>query len=257
VFALVPAGAATSALSHGISLPIRGLTPPLTDLAARLTGLAMSIAIYMIILLYGSRITVSVSEEKSSRVIEVLLAAVRPWQLLIGKVLGQGILAFGQAAAVVTFVALGWLAGSSLIHGASLAVVGVGALWIVVGYAFYSTAYAAAGSLISKPSDAYNVSLPVQLPLIISYVLTFTVLYGNSVYGVYWFLAFFPPTAPVSMTVLVAVGAAHPWQVVLSLLLCVAATVGLAWVAGAIYGRAILHTGGRLKLRQALRRGAS
>ena len=258
VFALAPAGAAAGALSHGISLPIRGLTPPLSDLAARLTGLAMSIAIYMIILLYGSRITVSVSEEKASRVIEVLLAAVRPGQLLIGKVLGQGILAFAQAAAiVVTFAALGWFAGSSLVHGASLAVVAVGAVWIVVGYAFYCTAYAAAGSLVNKPSDAYNVSLPVQLPLIISYVLTFTVLYGNSVYGFYWFLAFFPPTAPVSMTVLVAVGAAHAWQVVLSLALCVVATVGMARFAGTIYGRAVLHTGGRLKLRQALRGGAS
>ena len=136
-------------------------------------------------------------------------------------------------------------------------VVAVGALWIVVGYAFYCTAYAAAGSLVSKPSDAYNASLPVQLPLIVSYILTFTVLYGNSVPGFYWFLAFFPPTAPISMTVLVAIGVASPWQVALSVLLCVAATVGMGWVAGRIYGRAILHSGARLHWRQALRRNAS
>ena len=115
--------------------------------------------------------------------------------------------------------------GSSLIHSASLQVVAVGALWIVVGYAFYCTAYAAAGSLVTKPSDAYNASLPVQLPLILSYILTFTVLYGDTVPGFYWFLAYFPPTAPISMTVLVAVGVAHPWQVALSVLLCLAATV--------------------------------
>lgn len=251
--AAVPAGA----LRHGVSLPVRGLKPPLTDLSVRLTGLAMTIAIYMIILIYGSRIAVGVSEEKSSRVVEVLLAALRPWQLLFGKVLGLGILALAQALAiVVTYVALGALVGSSLIHSASLAVVAVGALWIVVGYAFYCTAYAAAGSLVGKPSDAYNASLPVQLPLILSYILTFTVLYGSSVYPFYWFLAFFPPTAPISMTVLVAVGAAHPWQVALSALLCVAATVGMAWAAGTIYGRAILHSGTRLKWRQALRKGA-
>jgi ABC-2 type transport system permease protein len=246
------------ALSHGVGLPVRGLKPALTDLSVRLTGLAMAIAIYIIILTYGSRIAVGVSEEKSSRVVEVLLAAVRPSQLLCGKVLGLGILALGQALAiVVTFVALGALVGSSLVHTASLAVVAVGSLWIVVGYAFYCTAYAAAGSLVGKPSDAYNASLPVQLPLIASYVLAFTVLYGSSVGGFYWFLAFFPPTAPISMTILVAIGVARPWQVALSALLCVAATVGMAWIAGSIYGRAILHSGARLKLRQVLRNDAS
>ena len=81
-------------------------------------------------------------------------------------------------------------------------------------------------------------------------------LYGDSVYGFYWFLAFFPPTAPVSMTVLVAVGVAQPWQVALSMLICVASTVLMAWVAARIYGRAILHTGSRLKWRQAWRREA-
>ncbi len=241
--------------TSGASLPVRGLSPPLTALSVRLTGLAVAVAIYIIILIYGSRITVGVSEEKSSRVIEVLLAAVRPSQLLYGKVLGLGILALSQALAIlVTFVVLGSLVGSSLIHSASLQVVAVGALWIVVGYVFYCTAYAAAGSLVSRPSDAYNASLPVQLPLIVSYILTFTVLYGDTVPGFYWFLAYFPPTAPISMTVLVAVGVAHPWQVALSVLLCLAATVLMARIASSVYGRGILHGGSRLRWRQALRR---
>jgi len=245
------AGATTS----GGSLPVRGLSPPLTDLSVRLTGLAVAIAIYIIILIYGSRITVGVSEEKSSRVIEVLLAAVRPSQLLFGKVLGLGILALSQALTIfVTFVVLGSLVGSSLIHSASLQVVAVGALWIVVGYAFYCTAYAAAGSLVSKASDANNASLPVQLPLILSYILSFTVLYGDTVPGFYWFLAYFPPTAPISMTVLVAIGVAGPWQVALSVVLCLAATLLMAWFASRVYGRGILHSGSRLRWRQALRR---
>ncbi len=245
----------SGATASGGSLPIRGLSPPLTALSVRLTGLAVTMAIYLIILIYGSRITVGVSEEKSSRVIEVLLAAVRPSQLLYGKVLGLGILALSQALAIlVTFVVLGALVGSSLFHSASLQVVAVGALWIVVGYAFYCTAYAAAGSLVGKPSDAYNASLPVQLPLILSYIVTFTVLYGDVVPGYYWFLAYFPPTAPISMTVLVAVGVARPWQVALSVALCLAATVLMAWIASRVYGRGILHGGPRLRWRQALQR---
>ena len=258
LFALVPAGSAAAAISHGVSLPILGLKPPLAHLTSRLTGLSIAIVIYIIILIYGGRITVGVSEEKSSRVIEVLLAAVRPAQLLLGKVLGMGILALAQVAAIViTYVVLGLAVGSGLMHGASAEVLGVGAMWILLGYAFYCTAYAAAGSLIDRQSDAYNASLPVQLPLIVAYMLSFTVLYADSVYGFYWFLAFFPPTAPISMTVLVAVGVARPWQIALSALICLAATAGMAWVAGTIYGRAILHTGGRLKLRQVLRGQAS
>jgi ABC-2 type transport system permease protein len=254
---LIKSGGTAATPTPSPSLPIRGLRPPLTGLSVRLTGLAVSIVIYMIILIYGVRITVGVSEEKSSRVVEVLLAAVRPSQLLLGKVLGLGLLALGQALAIViTFVVLGAAVGSSLIHSASLEVVAVGAAWIVIGYAFYCTAYAAAGSLVTKPSDASNASAPVQLPLIASYVLSFTVLYGDSVYGFYWFLAFFPPTAPVSMTALVAIGVAQPWQVALSMLICVASTVLMAWVAARIYGHAILHTGSRLKWRQAWRREA-
>jgi ABC-2 type transport system permease protein len=236
-------------------LPIRGLDPPLTDLSVRLTGLAVTIAIYMIILLYGSRISTAVSEEKASRVVEVLMAAVRPWQLLLGKVIGIGLLALGQALAIlVTFVVLGSLVGSSLIRGASFEVVAVGTLWIVVGYIFYCTAYAAAGALVDKPSDAYNASMPVQVPLIVSYVLSFTVLYGTDVYGFYWFMAFFPPTAPVAMPVLVAIGVAQPWQVGVAVALSLVATVGMAWAAGRIYGQAILHSGSRLKLMQAIRK---
>jgi ABC-2 type transport system permease protein len=236
------------------SLPIRGLSPPLTGLSVRLTGLAVSIVIYMIIVIYGSRITIGVSEEKQSRVVEVLLAAVRPPQLLLGKVLGLGILALAQALAIVaTFLVLGAATSSSLLRNASVDVVAVGAIWIVVGYAFYCTAYAAAGSLVTKPSDASNAAVPVQLPLIASYVLTFAVLYGDSVPAYYWFFAYFPPSAPVSMTVLVAMGAAAPWQVAVSVAISLASTVAMAWAAGRIYGRAILHTGSRLKWRQAWR----
>jgi ABC-2 type transport system permease protein len=258
LFALVPADSAAAALRQGVNLPIHGLKPPLANLTSRLTGLSITIVIYIIILVYGGRITTGVSEEKSSRVIEVLLATVRPAQLLIGKVLGMGIQALVQVAAImITYVVLGLAVGSSLIRTAPAEVLGVGAMWILLGYAFYCTAYAAAGALIDRQSDAYNVSLPVQLPLIVAYMLSFTVLYADSVYAFYWFLAFFPPTAPISMTVLVAVGVAHPWHIALSAVLSLAGTVGMAWVAGTIYGRAILHTGGRLKLRQVLRGQAS
>jgi len=129
----------------------------------------------------------------------VLLTTLRPVQLLAGKVIGMGLLALAQIAAmVVAFLVLGHAAGSTAVQGASTSVVLAGALWLVLGYAFYCTAYAAAGSLITRQADAYNV-LPLQLPLILAYVLAFNVLYASGVNWLYHVLAFVPFTAPVAM----------------------------------------------------------
>lgn len=90
----------------------------------------------------------------------MLLAAVRPVQLLIGKVLGIGLLALGQAAAmVIVFIVAGFATGSSLVHGAALDIVLAGAVFVVLGYAFYCTAFAAAGSLVSRQADVNSTVL--------------------------------------------------------------------------------------------------
>jgi ABC-2 type transport system permease protein len=223
-------------------------------MASRFTGLAVAILIYVIILTYGIRITIGVGEEKATRVVEVLLTTLRPVQLLAGKVIGMGLLAVGQIAALVgTYLLLGHLAGSDAVRGASTSVVIAAGIWLILGYAFYCTAYAAAGSLITRQSDAYNAALPLQIPLILAYVLCYTVIYASTVNGFYHVLAFIPFTAPVAMPVLIAVGAAPAWQVAISAVISLAATVGMARLAGTIYGRAILQTGSRLKARQVLR----
>jgi|CZKW01.1.fsa_nt_gi ABC-2 type transport system permease protein len=254
LYAELPPAAAGRLAQQGIALPVRGLTPPPRGLASRLTGLAAAILVYVIILTYGVRITIGVGEEKASRVVEVLLTTLRPVQLLAGKVIGMGILAVAQIAVLVgAYLGLGYAFGSAAVRGAATAVVLAGALWLVLGYAFYCTAYAAAGSLISRQADAYNASLPLQVPLILAYVLAFTVLYASGVNWFYHVLAFVPFTAPVAMPVLVAVGAAPAWQQILSAAISLAATVAMALLAGTIYGRAILRTGSRLRVRQVLR----
>jgi len=254
LYALLPPSAAAGIANHGIALPVHGLIPPPRGLASRITGLAAAILIYVIILTYGVRITIGVGEEKASRVVEVLLTTLRPVQLLAGKVIGMGILALAQIAAMVAaFLILGHAVGSAAVQGAATSVVLAGALWLLLGYAFYCTAYAAAGSLITRQSDAYNASIPLQLPLILAYVLAYTVLYASGVNWFYHVLAFVPFTAPVAMPVLVAVGAAPAWQLALSAAISLAATVGMARLAGTIYERAILRTGSRLRVRQVLR----
>ena len=247
----LPPGAAAS----GVTLPVRGLTPPSASLSRRLTGLFTVVLVWILISAYGSQIAMGVGEEKSNRIVEVILASVRPVQLLVGKVTGIGVLALAQAALMVAvFLGLGAAVGSSLVHGAAPGIVITGAVFLVLGYAFYCTAFAAAGSLVSRQSDVGTVILPVQIPLIVAYALSYTVIYANGANVFYRVLGFLPPTAPVAMPVLYAAGDVPAWQAAVSAVLLAAGTVWMARTAATIYGRSIFRTGSRVRLRQVLGR---
>lgn len=242
------------ALATSKALPVRGLKAAPTSLSIRLTGMAVVVLIYLLSFIYGQRITSGVVEEKSSRVVEVLLASVRPAQLLTGKVIGMGITAFGQVAALVaTFLIVAAATGSNLLHGAAIGVVLVGALWMVLGYALHCTAFAVAGSLITRESDAANVTFPVALPLLFSYALSFSIIFSGSSNGLFSVLAYIPPTAPIASTTLYAIGSIGLGQVAIAAVICALTTVATARLAAGIYERSILRTGARVRLREALR----
>jgi len=254
--AKLPPAAAQAALARGIAIPVRGLQAAPKSLTSRFTGLGVALVIYIVIFFYGIRITQSVGEEKTSRVVEVLLATVAPTQLLMGKVIGFAAIAFGQILAVAaTFGICGVAVGSSAVRGTAGAVVLMGVLWLVLGFALYCSAFAAAGSLITRQSDAGNASLPLLIPLILAYSLSNSVLFNgsNSFYDV---LAYVPWTAPVAMPTLFAIGAVSAWQVAASAALCVLATLLTARLAGVVYARSVMRTGARVKLRQVLRADA-
>jgi len=130
-------------------LPVESIQPgkkPRTT--AEATALLGVILIFVVLTQYLTWTLMGVMEEKASRVVEVLLATVRPIQLLAGKVLGIGAVALAQAVALVVFaLALAEAVGSGLVHGAAPMVVAATLVWLVLGYAFYSWVYAAAGSL--------------------------------------------------------------------------------------------------------------
>jgi ABC-2 type transport system permease protein len=245
---------AAAAVAHGVTLPVRGLEAPSTSLSSRLTGLFTAVIVWVLISVYGSQIAMGIGEEKSSRVVEVLLSTVRPVQLLIGKVLGIGLLALAQAGSMLlVFIIAGFASGSSLVHGAELGVVVTGAVFILLGYAFYCTAFAAAGSLVSRQSDVNSTILPVQLPLIIAYALSYTVIYANGANTFFRVLGFLPPTAPIAMPVLYAAGDVPLWQVAVAAVLCAAGTGWMARIAVRIYSNSILKTGPRISFRQAIK----
>jgi ABC-2 type transport system permease protein len=253
----LPPGALRSALANGIAIPIHGIEPAPRSLANRFTGLGVDLLIYLVIFFYGMAITQSVGEEKTSRVVEVLLATVRSTQLLTGKVIGFAGLAFAQMLVLgVTFVVCGAAVGSHALQGTAGAVALVGALWLILGYALYCSAFAAAGAMITRQSDAGYAALPLLIPLIAAYSLSSSVLF-NGANPFYHVLAFIPWTAPVAIPTLFAIGAVPAWQMIVSAALCVLATVATARLAGLIYQRSVMRTGTRVKLRQVLRASAT
>lgn len=140
-----------------------------------------------------------------------------------------------------------------LAERAALGIVVAGGVFAALGYAFYCTVFAAAGSLVSRQSDVKSTIGPVQLPLLIAYGLTYTVIYSNGANAFFRVLGFLPPTSPIAMPVLYAAGDVPAWQVAVSAVVCAAGTVWMARIAARISSNSILKTGPRIGFRQAIR----
>lgn len=235
-------------------LPVRGLVQERVSNADRVIAIYGVIMLWILLSQYGGWVLIGVVEEKTSRVVEVLLSTVRPTQLLTGKVLGIGLVALLQAAVliVVAFVTSSAV-GQPLLQGPSAVAIFSMLMWFVLGYSFYCTAYAAVGSLVSRQEEAQNAAFPVSLPLLIGYGFSFSAVGGSEPSAMVRFLSYFPPTSPLVMPVLIAVRAASFLQAAVAVALMLVSIVLLMRVAATIYSRAILHTGRRLKIAEALR----
>ncbi|GAB3493758.1 ABC transporter permease [Amycolatopsis cihanbeyliensis] len=216
-------------------------------------GLVMMFLLYMSITTYGSLVAQGIVEEKSSRVVEILLATVRPWQLLLGKVIGLGL---------VGLVQLAILGGVGLVMATSTGVLTVsgvatttllwGLLWYLLGFFLYATVFAAAGSLVSRQEDMQSVLTPITLVLIIGFITGFTVVEEPASTAA-TVLSLLPPLSPILMPTRIAAGSAGPMEIVAALVLTLAAIALLTWLGGKIYQTAILRTGSRMKLKDALK----
>lgn len=237
-------------LASAGALPVRSLQRGAVKGATQTTSLIGLILIFVMLTQYNTWTLIGVMEEKSSRVIEVLLATVRPIQLLTGKVLGIGLVAFAQASLIVVFsLVLAKSVGSDLLHGTAPVVLVSTLVWLLLGYAFYCWVYAAAGSLAQRQDQVQSLAFPLSLPIIFGYVMALTAVGSGSPSTLFKVLAYLPPTAPFAMPVLVGLGAVTWWEFMASALISVVCTVGVARLATSIYKRAILRTGARVKLR--------
>ena len=238
-------------LAQGKPLSILALQPNHVSSSARNTATIGVIVLFLMLSQYLSWTLIGVMEEKSSRVVEVLLSTVRPLQLLTGKVLGIAAVVFAQAAVVTAFAfALAEAVGPNLLHGTAPLVLLSALLWLLLGYGFYCWLYAAAGATVERLDQVQALAIPLALPMITGYILSITVVSSGTAPTYFQVLAYLPRTAPFAMTTLVGLGAVTWWQFLISAALTVASAIVLARLAATIYRRAILRTGRRISLRE-------
>jgi len=208
----------------------------------------------MAIFLYGNLVLTGVVEEKSSRVVEVLLARMPARNLLAGKVAGIGLLGFAQFAVTAVLA----LVATLVVDPVDIPVVDGGVLgwlvlWFVLGYALYAMAYGALGSLASRSEDAQSAAGPVGYVLVGGYWAAFLTVSKDPDGTWASLLSLFPITAPFAMPGRIALGAVTWWEPLLAVFFTLVAIAGLVVFAGRVYTNAILHSGPQLRLRDAWR----
>lgn len=239
------------------ALDVQSLRPqPTYDPERLILGAAAGILIYLSLLVGGQMVAQGVVEEKSSRVIELLLSTVRPWQLMTGKVLGLGALGLIQMVLYgVVGVGLSLALGTiSLSISAAAGTVVWLIIWYLVGFVMYAFVFAGAGALVSRQEDAGGVIMPVTTFVIVGYVIGISILPNdpsNSFAGVMSLIPLFSPTL---MPMRLAMGGVPVWEAALSLVLALATIPLFALLAGRIYRNAVIHIGARMPLRKALAR---
>jgi ABC-2 type transport system permease protein len=213
------------------------------------------LALYTQLLTFGYLLASGVVEEKASRVVEVLLATIRPRDLLAGKIVGLGVLGLAQmvvlaGAGIGAAAAAGALAiDGDVVAGAALAVA-----WFVLGYAFYAGLFACAGALVPRQEELQASMTPLTMIILISFFVSFAVL-DQPDGTVAHISSFIPFSAPITMPPRVALGEASAFEIVAAIVITSAAAVALIPLAGRIYSGAVLRTGSSVKVRDAWRAG--
>jgi ABC-2 type transport system permease protein len=235
-------------------LELRSLEPPDPNRETNtIVSFAGLILLYIGILSYGAWTLNGVIEEKTNRVVEVLMSALRPHQLMAGKVIGIGLLGIAQLLLIVVTAAVAALAVDLVdIPDVSAGLIGSLLLWFVLGFSFFSVAYAAAGALVSRLEEAQSVATPLTMVGVAGYFAAFAVL-ENPDGVVAKITTFLPPVAPFVVPIRQAQDAIALWESAVSIALMLAATYGLIRLAGRVYSGAILSVGARVKIGDAWR----
>ncbi|MEQ1855756.1 MAG: ABC transporter permease [Longimicrobiales bacterium] len=215
--------------------------------------------LYIVILMYSVAVMRATLEEKTSRIVEVIVSSMKPWHLMLGKILGVGAVSLTQLAI--------WLTASALLVGGGIPAMvaarpelaelgelrevlpGVGLLvlflgFFLFGFFMYSGLYACVGAMCNTDQEAQQAQAPVVIFVVAPIVLVIPVI-SSPMSTMAVSLSLFPLFSPILMWARVAGGGIPAWQVALSFVLMALAVLAIAWVAGRIYKTGILMTGKR------------
>jgi ABC-2 type transport system permease protein len=205
---------------------------------------------------YGVWVATGVIEEKSSRVVEILLSTIRPRQLLAGKVAGIGVLGIAQLAFIAAFaIALASVTGAIDLPASALSTAGLVLVWFVMGFAFYAGLFAVSGSLVSRMEELQNAIVPINLLIFASFFISIGALQDpdSTLAKVASLLPF---SSALAMPVRIVLGSATAPQILASVAILLGSTAFLVPLSGRLYAGAILRTGARVKIRDAWRAAA-
>lgn len=229
-------------------------------------GFAAGLLIYMFIFMYGTMVMRGVIEEKTSRIVEVIISSVKPFQLMMGKIIGVALVGLTQfflwillTIVISAFAELTFLSSvnseitnneNSIIISQILNITGGINLtqiflsfifYFLAGYLMYSSLFAAVGSAVDAEADTQQFILPITIPLILSFILIQPIMDSPDGALAFW-MSIIPFTSPVIMMVRIPFGVEN-WQLILSIIVLISTFMVTTWIAGRIYRTGILMYG--------------
>ncbi|MDH5243579.1 MAG: ABC transporter permease [Chloroflexota bacterium] len=246
---------------ESINVPTAGGEPvDQQELASRaFLGIVFVVLIFITVVIYGMWVATGVAAEKSSRVMELMISAASPRQLLTGKVVGIGLAGITQYLAIVipalavlavqdriaeAILGPTWAAGAPIVGLTPSLLLAYG-VFFLLGFTLFALIYASMGAFVSRPDDLQTLSLPLSLLAMGGYLAAIMALGGGGSQGLTRLLSFVPPFSPFVMLARVMTGSVQPWELVLSIALMVVAIVVVAAVAVRLYAAGVLLYGQR------------
>jgi ABC-2 type transport system permease protein len=238
-------------------------------------GFLSGILIYMFIFMYGTMVMRGVIEEKTSRIVEVIISSVKPFQLMMGKILGVALVGLTQfvlwilltiiisTVAELAFLDVNVMATEMNSSDQSVILAQVAELtgginlvqiflafifYFLAGYLMYSALFAAVGSAVDAEADTQQFVLPITIPLILSFVLITPIMENPDGTLAFW-MSMIPFTSPVIMMVRLPFGVAN-WELALSIGILIASFIATTWLAGRIYRTGILMYGKKVTYKE-------
>ena len=248
-------------------------------------GIILAMLVYMFIMFFGGQVMQGVAEEKTNRIIEVIISSVKPFQLMMGKIIGVSLVALTQFVLWILLTAVLYVGFSAFIGISNPEMLSSGTvmaqeitsndimsnesvqnilqivhsidfgaiilsflIFFILGYLLYATLYAAVGSLVDNNTDSQQFTLPITVPLMVAIISSFYIV-NNPDSSLSVWLSMIPFTSPISMMVRIPFGVPI-WQIVVSVLLLAGTFVLMTWIAAKIYRTGILMYGKKLSYKE-------